>query len=253
MCTRAVGGLAHFFEEEGVPTTQISLVRLHTERINPPRALWVSFELGRPLGIPDDPPFQKRVLLAALKLLEAPDGPLIEDFPEDVPVSTDDITALACPVNFTQDGTDLEETEQLYAAFKRELVTLRPWYDIAVEKRGRTTVGSSGMDIDAIGDFVYSFLSDSVPENPRDDMPVTNALKLAADDLKAYYFEGITAQPGQEHASSQTLSDWFWHETVAAKVMMAIKDRYENSEDRALRIASRAFIVPRAVTSNQAT
>ncbi len=69
MCTRAVGGLAHFFEEEGVPTTQISLVRLHTERINPPRALWVPFELGRPLGIPDDPTFQKRVLLAALKLL----------------------------------------------------------------------------------------------------------------------------------------------------------------------------------------
>lgn len=251
MCTRAVGGLAHFFEEEGVPTTQISLVRLHTECINPPRALWVPFELGRPLGIPDDPTFQKRVLLAALKLLEAPDGPLIEDFPEDVPVSTDDITALACPVNFTRDRVDLGETEQLYTAFKREITALRPWYDIAVEKRGRTTVGSSGIDLDTIGDFIYSFLRDSALENPRDDIPVTNTLKLAADDLKAYYFEGITAQPGQEHASSQTLSDWFWQETVAAKVMLAIKDAYENSEDRPLRIASRAFLVPRAVASDR--
>jgi hypothetical protein len=47
----------------------------------------VPFELGRPLDIPDDPIFQKRVLLAALKLLEAPEGSFIEDFPEDVPSS----------------------------------------------------------------------------------------------------------------------------------------------------------------------
>ena len=47
--------LAHFFEEEGLPTTQISLIRLHTEITKPPRALWVSFELGRPLGVPGDP------------------------------------------------------------------------------------------------------------------------------------------------------------------------------------------------------
>jgi hypothetical protein len=40
---------------------QISLVREHTEKINPPRALWVPFELGRPVGPPDEPAFQRRV------------------------------------------------------------------------------------------------------------------------------------------------------------------------------------------------
>ncbi|MAE11463.1 MAG: hypothetical protein QGI51_06500 [Dehalococcoidales bacterium] len=63
--------------------------------------------------------------------------------------------------------------------------------------------------------------------------------------MKAYYFEGITAQLRQKYASSQTLSDWFWQETVAAKVMLSIKARYSDSEDRVLRIASRAFIIPR--------
>ncbi|MEK7353231.1 MAG: hypothetical protein AABZ77_01830 [Chloroflexota bacterium] len=247
MCTRAVGALSHFFEEEGIPTTGISLVRLHTETIKPPRALWVPFELGRPLGMPDDPEFQKRVIVAALKLLEAPNGPLIEDFPEDVPASTDDVTMLACPVNFRQDKGDVGEAEQIYTALKSEITALRPWYDIAVEKRGRTTVGASGMDPAAIGDFIYSFLSSSQPDNPRGDIPVTYTLKLAADDLKAYYFEGITAQPGQEHASSRTLTDWYWDETVAGKVLMAIKDKYENSEDRTMRGAARGFLVPREV------
>ena len=47
-----MGGLAIYFEEEGLATTQISLIRIHTERTRPPRALWVPYELGRPIGVP---------------------------------------------------------------------------------------------------------------------------------------------------------------------------------------------------------
>ena len=35
-------------------TTGISLVRENTASMQPPRALWVPFPLGRPLGVPDD-------------------------------------------------------------------------------------------------------------------------------------------------------------------------------------------------------
>ncbi len=247
MCTRAVGALGHYFEEEGLPTTQISLIRLHTEGIKPPRALWVPFELGRPLGVPGDPAFQRKVLEAALKLLEAPSGPIIEDYPEEAPASQGEITALACPVNFVQDQADISELEKLGQALKNEISALHPWYDMAVEKRGRTTVMTAGTEIDATGDFIFSFLGDETPENPRDDIPIGFSLKLAADDLKAYYLEGITAQPGQEYASSQVLTGWFWNETVAGKVLLNIKSKLENNEDNALRIAARALLVPRIV------
>ncbi|PPR23423.1 MAG: hypothetical protein CFH39_00667 [Alphaproteobacteria bacterium MarineAlpha10_Bin2] len=66
-----MGGLAHYLEEEGLATTQISLIRLHSEKTRPPRALWVPFELGRPFGPPNDVPFQRRVLMATLELLQA--------------------------------------------------------------------------------------------------------------------------------------------------------------------------------------
>jgi hypothetical protein len=77
-----VGGLAHYLEDEGIPTTQISLIREHTELIRPPRALWVPFDLGLPLGAPDDPELQIRVLRAVLGLFERESGPVLEDWHE---------------------------------------------------------------------------------------------------------------------------------------------------------------------------
>ena len=36
--------------------------------MRPPRTLWVPFPLGRPFGVPDNPAFQRKVLVAALAL-----------------------------------------------------------------------------------------------------------------------------------------------------------------------------------------
>ena len=77
-----MGGLAHYLEDEGIATTQISLIREHTRQIQPPRALWVPFELGQPLGAPDEPELQLRVLRAVLGLLERETGPVLEDWQE---------------------------------------------------------------------------------------------------------------------------------------------------------------------------
>ena len=241
-----MGGLAHFLEEEGLPTTQISLIREHSDSIRPPRALWVPFELGRPLGVPNDAAFQTRVLLAALKLLESPKGPVLEDFPDDVPVTSDGSTAWACPVNFATAVANLSEVDQLRAALKGEMAQLYSWYNLATKKRGRTTVGVSGLDLEAIGDFISAFLDGDIPENPREDLPLGIVLKLATEDLKAYYWEAITAQPGQVSPSSEQLSDWFWDETTAGKVLLAVKQVCMNSQDDMLQVVGMKLLVPMA-------
>jgi hypothetical protein len=58
LCTRAVSALAHFSEEEGIPAVAIALIRPQAEKTRPPRALCVPFELGRPLGPPNDRRFR---------------------------------------------------------------------------------------------------------------------------------------------------------------------------------------------------
>jgi hypothetical protein len=204
----------------------------------------VPFELGRPLGAPNDVPFQTKVLLAALKLLEASSGPELEDFPEDAPASGDISAVWACPVNLSVEKANLSNTEQLREAFKREIILLRSWYDLAVKMRGRTTVGVSGLNLDVISDFVSAFLENGIPENPRRDLPLGLVLKLAVDDLKAYYFEAVTAQPGQGPPGSDRLADWFWGETVAAKVLLTVKQSCLNSNDTILKSVGARLLIP---------
>src|ERR1700744_2302950 len=73
-------------EERGFSTVAIASVRAQAEKPPPTRALWTTSQLGRPLGEPENASFQRRVLLAALSLLERTDGPVIlEDFTEDPP------------------------------------------------------------------------------------------------------------------------------------------------------------------------
>jgi hypothetical protein len=232
-----------------VPTVGISLVRPHTEVIKPPRALWVPFEMGHPMGAPDAA-FQRRVLLAALRLLEAPHGPVLEDYPEDAP-ETDEAIVLACPVNYARDVVEPGETDPLGASFRREITAMRPWYDMAVNQRQRTTVGLSGIDLEKLGDFIYTFVSGHEPANPRDDMPLASTLKMAIEDLKAYYIEGATAQPCQENLSSKAIMNWFWDETVAGKVLLELGNVLKESQDEEMKHFGEHSIAPLDILSRQ--
>lgn len=144
-----MSALGHYFEREGIATTQISLVREHTELMVPPRALWVPFMLGRPFGAPGIPEFQRKVLIAVLRLLEAGQGPVLEDFPEDAPADgkNNGMEGFACPVNFAKPSSTEHESTDPEEVLLAEMARLQPWYDLAQRRRGRTTVGLSGIPV----------------------------------------------------------------------------------------------------------
>jgi hypothetical protein len=58
------------------------MVREHTVKVAPPRALFVPFPFGFALGKPNDPQLQHRVIAAAFELLLKPSGPVLTDYPE---------------------------------------------------------------------------------------------------------------------------------------------------------------------------
>lgn len=62
--------IAAELERQGIATVVIQLLREVAERMRPPRALFVPFPHGYPLGKPNDPQVQHAVLDAALRLLE---------------------------------------------------------------------------------------------------------------------------------------------------------------------------------------
>jgi len=240
-----VGGLAHYLEQEGLSTTQISLIREHTETIKPPRALWVPFELGRPLGVPNDPAFQTKVLMSALRLLDAAGGPVLEAFPEDAPLSEVQAGPLACPVNFTKMDPNRSDVDQMVSVFKEEVAQMRNWYDLAVAKQGRTTAGLTGLAPDKTAKFLSAFVQGDRESNPVAGASLATALRMAAEDLKAYYFEAVAAQPGQSTGST-TLANWFWTQTTAALMIKAVREICLTITDDEFQILGKLLLVPRS-------
>lgn len=242
-----MGGLSIFFEEDGLSTIGISLIRINTERIAPPRALWVPFELGRPLGTPNDAEFQKRVLMAAFELLDAPGGPIISDFPDDAPDSEsalddNDMEGLVCLIAPPRLPDKFASASELGRELLQEISSLAPWYNLAITKRERTTVGPSGLKIDAAARFLAAFLADQTTPPPRDDIPAGRALKLSYEDLKAYYGEAITMQPG--FGNSGRVEDWIFNETVLGEALWQLQEICSASSDEYYKYLSRNSIIP---------
>lgn len=242
-----MGAVGHYLEQEGIPTTQISLVREHTEVVRPPRALWVPFMLGRPLGVPDDPAFQRRVLLAVLRLLEAPHGPLLQDFAEDAPdVSRErDEDGAACPVAFSRPRVAAPGEHALASALAEEVAQLQPWHDLALRQRGAGTFGLSGLAPDAVAAFVVAFLGAQPPQNYRPAQPLALSLKHACDDLRAFYEDAGGAQPGR--LSSAEVESWYYFGTVAGEVLRELQRICLKSADESLRTLARLTLIPRNV------
>jgi hypothetical protein len=82
MCSQTVSLVAAELERQGISAVALQLLREIAEAVRPPRALFVPFPHGYPLGQPDDPPRQRAVLEAALRLLEQPDlrPPVLVDY-----------------------------------------------------------------------------------------------------------------------------------------------------------------------------
>jgi hypothetical protein len=237
-----VGALGHFIEREGVPTAQISLIREQTAAIRPPRALWVPFMLGRPFGAPNAPDFQRKVVRALLGLFERSAGPVLEDFPDDAPADVAGDTTFACPVSFAPVQTSVNDPA---AAMRGEIAQLAPWYELALKRRGRTTVGVSGLTMNDAAAFAASYARETPAAPYEAGLSPGVALKRVCDDLKAYYYEAVAAQPG--NLSPKEIDRWFWFETATAKVFLAIRDACLKSEDKSLQPLGRLSLVPRAV------
>jgi hypothetical protein len=227
-------------EERGLATTVIAAVLPQVEKTRPPRAVFVPFMLGRPLGEPNDPTFQRRVLMQALRLLERTDGPVIlEQFPDDNP-SWFDRPDWKPAVDLPMPGT-YQNASAWEAAFRAELQSVLPVWERFKSRVGRTTVGLAGQPPEAWAAFATSFLDGALPTVSLHDTPAL-ALRFLADDLKALYGEAVQADGPPP--SARQIDRWFWRQTVAGQLLIALRSMSTESENNALKTVGGRFFVP---------
>lgn len=183
--------------------------------MRPPRALFCEFPLGRPLGKPDDPTFQRRVIEAALALLRRPNGPVLEDFPE--VVTEGSATPLTCVIPPRDDSSD--------PAAVGEARGLRDAYDRQLRLSGRTGVG-------------HAVKADQIPEAVAGMLRIASGVPLAesalpgqpsevARDICAFFEEAAIAIAGHVPAARQAES-WLFRNTstglVLKRAQLALRD-----------------------------
>lgn len=213
--------LAHYLEAAGIATVVISLIRLHSEKIRPPRALFVPFELGRPMGNPGDVAGQRDVLKRALAMLDHT-GPeaLLEDYPDPVGGSAGPLIDLAT-------DTDL----------MREFGVIETAYDQFLAEHGSTTFGNSGM---APGEVVAA-ISGLLEAGASGKRIPSKQIRFMIDDLKSLYFEA--ACQGRTALTSAQLGAWFWRKTAAGKAIVELRSEFQQSDDKG-RQKIVSFLVP---------
>jgi hypothetical protein len=219
--------LARVLESHGLATTSISLLREHTEKIKPPRALFVPFPFGHAFGRPDDPALQQRVLRAALDLLAVPAGPVLADFPDDA--EPGDVAP--APIQASTVAPAAAVADDVVAETRAVVRAHEQW---RAKNGGRTTFGLSGLAPERFPEVV-SFLQrfaaggDGDAEGRPADVPVPAFIRWSADDLKTLYYESrLIAHPT---ASGEDIARWFWAETAAGQVLRRVRDRLDASDD----------------------
>jgi hypothetical protein len=226
-------------ETRGTPTVAIGLVRPQMERTRPPRGLWTPFQLGRPLGEPGDPGFQRRVLLQALGLLERRDSQVtLQDFPDDPP-NWLDTQGWRPPSLPTMEVPDSPAGWR--AALAREMAALHPAWQRAITRYGRTATGLSGQAPELWPECAAHFLAGELPTVPPHETAALT-LRFLCDDLKAMYSEA--AQADGRPPSSRQIDTWFWSETMAGRLLIALRSTALQSENSALTTVGGRFFVP---------
>lgn len=211
--------LAHVLEAEGLATVSLSNVRPFAERSKIPRALHCEFPMGRTLGKPRDPAFQRRVLDAAFALLKEPKGPVLVDFPEEIKDESD--TPLSCPVPPRAD-TSLPEAVDEAKAF-------RPAYDRALAENGRTNVGRLA-EADGVPDLVASFVKILDGTKWKEAGIPNNNLLEASKDIMSYYEEAAAAL--SEHVpAARAAESWFFRETASGKLLKDVRQKLKEAEN----------------------
>ncbi|MCD9622919.1 hypothetical protein [Rhabdothermincola salaria] len=207
--------LAHVLEAAGLATVALVSNRVVAEKMHPPRALYGEFPLGRPLGKPGDPAFQRDVLMRGFALLDSPEVPVLVDHPEVIEI---DETPLACALPPRYDTSVPAAVDEARA--------LRPAWDRSLDRLGLTSVGRV-TDADGIPDLVGRLVR--IAEGERwDEVGLPGDPVSCAHDLRTYYEEAAIALADDVTGGSAEV--WFSEVTEAGQTLLAARRRMKEQD-----------------------
>ena len=212
-----MGTLASVLEHAGFATVALSSIRGQIETTSPPRALHCDFPLGRPLGKPNEPEFQRKVITSAFSLLEEPTGPVLVDYP--ISIVDDADTPLSCPIP----PADTSDRNPAAA----EALGLLPAWRRTQETYGRSTVGKV-VTAEQVPDMIDLFTRIADGESWEDVGFPGDPTKIAAD-IKNYYEEAAISL-ADTAPSARSAESWFVKETLGGQTIQEARIKMKEAD-----------------------
>jgi len=187
-----------------------------------PRALHTVFPPGLSLGKPRDKAFQVEVLKAAFKLLESPQGPVIEEFP--ISISASDGEPLTCslpPQMNPRLHPAVDEAEALKSAYYR-----------AYKRNKRTSVGMQ-ISVEEIPQALEKFAKIAGGELwtevgfPNDS--IAEVMYGTVHDIRSYY-EELACELADGPIGPWKTEQWFYDNTKAGQTILQARRAMRDSE-----------------------
>ena len=212
-----MGTLASVLEQAGFATVALSSIRGQIETTSPPRALHCNFPLGRPLGKPNAPEFQRDVLIEAFSLLEKPAGPVLVDYP--ISIEDDADAPLSCMVP-PSDTSDRNPAAS-------EALGLLPAWRRTQEKYGRSTVGKV-ITAELVPDMLDLFARITDGESWDEVGFPGDPTKIAAD-IKNFYEEAAISL-NDSPPSARSAESWFITETLGGETIQTARIKMKEAD-----------------------
>ena len=212
-----MGTLASVLEQAGFATVALSSIRGQIETTTPPRALHCNFPLGRPLGKPNEPEFQRDVLIEAFLLLEKSAGPVLVDYP--ISIEDDADAPLSCMVP-PSDTSDRNPAAS-------EALGLLPAWRRTQEKYGRSTVGKV-ITAEQVPDMLDLFTRIRDGESWDKVGFPGDPTKIAAD-IKNFYEEAAISL-NDSPPSARSAESWFVTETLGGETIQTARIKMKEAD-----------------------
>ncbi len=203
-------------EAAGLATVSIGLVRAHMEKVNPPRGLICDFPLGRPLGKPDDVPFQRAVLTSLLAMLES-DKAVLQDYPEVVTdAGAEQLVCSLPPRVNSDDHPAVDEARALQDAYAR-----------AVTEHGNRVGACREIDAQQIPAAIQAFVR-ILQGTPWKEAQIPGNPSRVAHDIRGYYQTAALAL-AENSPAAWAGEKWFYESTETGKLMLAARSALKDA------------------------
>ena len=197
-------------------TVAIGSIRQQIYGTAPPRGLFCDFPLGRPLGVPGDAAFQRRVIETAFGLLDRGE-PTVEDY--EVTINDADSEVLMCPLPARMDPDAHPAID--------EAKGLRPAYDRAVAKHGNRAGAVRILDADTIPAAIEAFIRVAEGQ-PWKQAGIPGVPARVSQDIRGYY--EMAAMEIADHTPAAWAGyRWFRDQTRTGEVIQQARDAMRES------------------------